>query len=290
MIVWKFSTQVCLNPQMFPSIYVTNRLLQSRTGTGIWLKEYIPRNYDNNNFIEMLLSQLCMMGLCCVISGTFTAFTAGMIDSYNINTSYITITDSITLDNILGRNGKGPNFTIGSFLFSFGEQDSGDYTITYNGISLPFNIFPIDTLEECGSHSNLNFVKLIWNFYMMKCEMFAITAVHFDENIRVLYLKNHRAAGDSWTLRSFCYTRSNYHKINIVRNFLHTCNLSRNYSCNLSLSQPSSLRSFASQTVFHIRFNIEHFKLSHETICDQFVYAIHSRKSSFSKFDSKFIS
>ena len=95
---------------------------------GMWLMEYIPKNYDNKNVIELLLSQLCLMGLCCVISGTFPAFTAEMINSYNIITLCIAITDSIILDHILGRNGREPNFTIGSFVFSFGEDDLGDYT------------------------------------------------------------------------------------------------------------------------------------------------------------------
>jgi hypothetical protein len=74
------------------------------------------------------------MALYCVISGTFPAFTAEMIDPYNTITLYIAITDSIILDHILGRNGREPNFTIGSFVFSLGEEDLGDYTITYNGI------------------------------------------------------------------------------------------------------------------------------------------------------------
>jgi hypothetical protein len=58
--------------------------LQSKTGAGVKMTEYILKNYDNKIFIELLLSQLGMMGLCCVISGTFPSFTAEMIDSYNI--------------------------------------------------------------------------------------------------------------------------------------------------------------------------------------------------------------
>ena len=219
-----------------------------------------------------------MMRLCCVISGTFPASTAEMIDSYNIITLYVAITDSIILDHILGRNGRGPNFTIGSFVFSLGEEYLGYYTITYNGISLPFQFIPIYTLNECGPQSNLNFVEFIWDFYMLKCKLFAITAVPFDdENIRVLYLKHHRAASDGWTMRSLCYTCSNYHK-NIVKNFVHNFDLSKNCTCNLYLRQPPSLRGLASQAVFRFMFNIEQFELSHETTYDQFVYAVHSRQ------------
>jgi hypothetical protein len=75
------------------SIFKTNRLLQSIIGMGIWLTDFIPKSYDHGNFIELLLSKLCMIGLCCIISGIFPAFTAEMIDSYNIITLYIAITD-----------------------------------------------------------------------------------------------------------------------------------------------------------------------------------------------------
>jgi hypothetical protein len=69
-----------------------------------------------------------MMGLCCIILGIFPAFTAEMIDSYNITTLYIAITDSIILEHILGRNGREPNFTIDSFVLSLGE-DFWNYNI-----------------------------------------------------------------------------------------------------------------------------------------------------------------
>jgi hypothetical protein len=149
------------------------------------MTEYIPRN-SANHFIEMLLSQLCVMGLChfgniCNFHGRNIRFVHFIHCNNRLH----------SFKPIFGRNGKVPNFTIGSFVFSFGEEDLVDYTITYNGISVPFQIFPIDTLKQCGSHSNLNFVEFIWNFYLMKYKMNAITAVPFDENIRVLYLKHH---------------------------------------------------------------------------------------------------
>ena len=184
-----------------------------------------------------------------------------MINSYNIITLYFAITDSIILDHILRRNRKGPNFTIDSFVFSFREEDLGDYTIMYNGISLPFQIIPIDTLNECGPQSNLNFVEFIWDFYTMKCKLFAIRAVPFDnEAIRVTCLKHHRAASDRWTIGSLCYNCTKYH--NFIRNFLHNCDLSRNCMCNLYLHQPPSLRGLESQAVFHFKFNIKHLIIS----------------------------
>jgi len=34
------------------SYHTTNQLLQSRIGTGMWMTEYIPKNYDNKIFME----------------------------------------------------------------------------------------------------------------------------------------------------------------------------------------------------------------------------------------------
>jgi len=83
------------------------------------------------------------MGLCCVISGIFPAFTAETFDSYNIITLYIAITDSNILDHILRRKGREPNFTLDSFVFSL-REDFWNYNITYNGISSPFQFIPVD--------------------------------------------------------------------------------------------------------------------------------------------------
>jgi len=64
--------------------------------------------------------------------------------------------------------------------------------ITCNGISLPFQIIPTDTLKECRPHSNINLVEFVWNYcYIMKRKMFAITAVPFDKDVHVLSLKHH---------------------------------------------------------------------------------------------------
>jgi hypothetical protein len=84
-----------------------------------------------------------MMGLCCVISRIFPAFTAEMLNSYNIITLYIAITDSNISDHILKRTGREPNFTLDSLVFSL-REDFWNYNITYNVISLPFQFIPID--------------------------------------------------------------------------------------------------------------------------------------------------
>ena len=141
-------------------------------------------------------------------------------------------------------------------------------------------LIPIDALKECGPHSNLNLVEFVWNYCnIMKCKMVAITAVPFDKDLRVLYLKHHWAASDGWTIHSLRYRYRNDYKN--IRNLLNNCNLSDNCTCNLCLCQPPSLRCLASRTIFHFTYNIENFTLTHETPYDQYVYATHSNKVPF---------
>jgi hypothetical protein len=93
--------------------------------------------------------------------GICPAFTTEMIDSYNIITLYIAVTDSIIFDHILGRNGREPNFTIDPLYFHWGKIFG---IIMYNGISLTFHIIPTDTLNKCRPHSNQNLVEFVWNY------------------------------------------------------------------------------------------------------------------------------
>jgi hypothetical protein len=110
--------------------------------------------------------------------------------------------------------------------------------------------------------------------------MFAITAVPFDKDLRVLYLKHHRAASDGRTIHWLCYRCRNDYKNNI-RNLFNKCNLSDKGTCKLCLRHPPSLRGLASRTIFHFTYNIEHFTLTHETTYDQYVYAVHSKQVPF---------
>jgi len=167
-----------------------------------------------------------------------------------------------------------PDFIIDSFIFSF-KGDFWIYNVTHYGISLPFQIVPIDTIKECGPHSNLNLVEFVLDFSaFIKCKMFAITAVPLDNDNspRILYVKHNQAASEGWMIHSLCSNCRNDFKINI-RNLIYNCNLSETCTCNLRLHQPPSLRRLVSHFVFHFKCNIEDFSLTHETTYDQYKYA-----------------
>jgi len=80
----------------------------------------------------------------------------------------------------------------GPFTFKLNEEQVNHYyifyEITFEHISGPFQIIFIDNSKECGAHSNLNFVKFIWNYLgLFRLKMYANFAVHFDKP-RILYI------------------------------------------------------------------------------------------------------
>jgi hypothetical protein len=61
------------------------------------------------------------------------------------------------------------------------------------------------------------------------------------------------------------------------------CSFEVSCMCNICLRQPPSLRRLASQAVFHVRYNIDQFELTAETLYDNYKFAADSKKVSFSK-------
>ena len=88
-----------------------------------------------------------------------------MFSSYFAVALCIAKTNSTILDPLLRRIQK---LMIGPYEFHLHEEqvnipDYIFYEITYEDISVSFQIVAIDTSIECGPHSSLNFVEFIWN-------------------------------------------------------------------------------------------------------------------------------
>jgi hypothetical protein len=54
-------------------------------------------------------------------------------------------------------------------------------------------------------------------------------------------------------------------------------------NCNICLRQPPSLKGFASQAVFHLRYNIDQFELTVDTTYDHYKYVANSKNVSIHK-------
>ena len=83
------------------SLFETHQLLKTIAGYGIWLTKFKPINHEHRNFIELLLQTLCTLGICCAISGIYTAYIAGVFSSYFAVTLCIAKGNSTILNPLL---------------------------------------------------------------------------------------------------------------------------------------------------------------------------------------------
>ena len=122
---------------------------------------------ENINFIRLLLCTICKLDICCAISGTCPAYVAGMFSSYFAVTLCVAKHTSVIIDPL---SEMSQNFMIGPFQFQLHENhvnvpDFKVYNITYENISVLFQIISIDTTTECGPRSCFNFVDLILELF-----------------------------------------------------------------------------------------------------------------------------
>jgi hypothetical protein len=121
----------------------------------------------------------------------------------------------------------------------------------HNDISIIFKILPINTLQECGPHSNLNFVEFLGNHLaLLNIKMYAIVPIPTD-NLPppcILYMKHHRAASDVWMMNSLC-DPCLQEFLSLIYPITDECNFEPSCSCNICLHQPPSLRGLASHVV-----------------------------------------
>jgi hypothetical protein len=113
------------------SLFKTHQLLQCVAGNDIWLTQFKVIHHDHLKFIRTLLKFLCLLGICCVISGTNPAYIAGVFSSYFAVTCVVK-TNSIFLDCLFTRSRK---FKIGPFTFQPNEEKHNDDDHTYYKIT-----------------------------------------------------------------------------------------------------------------------------------------------------------
>jgi hypothetical protein len=105
---------------------------------------------------------------------------------------------------------------------------------------------------------------------------FNIVAVLFTTP-KILYLKHHRANSEGWITNSLCDLCFDEFK-EILLPLVGNCSFGLSWKCNLCLLQPPSLRSLASQTVFHLTCNVKQYELHRDTTYNKYVYTVNSNE------------
>jgi hypothetical protein len=68
--------------------------LQTDVGKALWLNEYRRVQLYGNRQIRLLLLALFRQHVCCHISGSFAAYTAGVLKSYRAAVLYVGLKDA----------------------------------------------------------------------------------------------------------------------------------------------------------------------------------------------------
>ena len=105
--------------------------------------------------------------------------------------------------------------------------------------------------------------------------MYGIVCVPFDSP-KVLYLRHYTATSGGWTQTSLCLPCFTAFRPN-TRAFLPACTGPSSCRCHVCLRQPPTLRSIASNTVFHMTYNMSEFTLSARTLYQHYVLAAQSK-------------
>ena len=100
---------------------------------------------------------------------------------------------------------KAPEYTILSFDFRFLSNrdnkhftDYSTYEISYEGVTLTFQLVLVDATMDCGPRSCINFADFVWeNIKTFTFILYAILCVPLDTPT-VLYFHHYRSTSDGW--------------------------------------------------------------------------------------------
>jgi hypothetical protein len=169
------------------TMYDFLRRLRSSGDNCTLLPEFRPvRFYHDTHIWHLLYNVFFCQGICCFLTGPFVLFTAGIFDTFTAASLFITLTDSPSIHRIFRRGTDPPsNFYIHNYLFEFTHMGRNNDNLFYNvscGIfRMRFCIFGIDTMANCDTYSNLDFISFIWqNLERFDFVKYATTLVHRD--------------------------------------------------------------------------------------------------------------
>jgi len=141
-------------------MFQTQQSLVDVAGHAVWLPYFIPTKSDHLHFVNRLLKIFCELDICCTLTGTYPAYIAGALMSFNrtkpaIGAFCIARTTSIILDNIFR---KAYSFEIGEYQFHLTDwrendnmPDESTYAITLEDVTLNFSFNIVDVSVSCGS-------------------------------------------------------------------------------------------------------------------------------------------
>jgi hypothetical protein len=274
------------------SLFETQRVLCTSIGQAIWLAQFTPVHHDHLHFVQALFQAFCSLGICCVFTGLYPAYIAGVLDKSCLEDDFCICHLCIakSTSTILGTlREKAAKFTIGSFNFQFRSRgaferyaDFSAYDISYEGETLTFYLVLVDATVDCSPRASLNFVEFTWdNIKTFAFIKYAIVCIPL-ETPKILFLRHYRAANDRWRTFNLC-AECCRDSTPTIQQFVNNCAFPPSYfnypnscKCNICLRQPPTLHDFASHFVFHLTFILSEFQLTARTLYHHYLHAANS--------------
>jgi len=262
------------------SIFTTQQELVNRAGHAVWLTEFTPARVNHLGLVNRLLQTFCELDICCALVNAYPAYIAGVLSVFStggnvVSLLYIAGTDSPILDNIY----KLLSFQIGPFTFALtalelfaNYRDYSLFAITQGEETVQLLLGVVDSVP-CGAKSSINFLEFLWDTSVIfTFQMYGIICVPLNSP-KVFYLRHYGVTSGGWTQTTLCRPFFKDYRSR-TDSFLPTYTGSSSCKCHVCLRQPSSLRSLASYTVFHITKNISEFTLPSRTLYQHYVRVV----------------
>ena len=149
--------------------YYTDWELSYTAGSARWFPEFTPVNLVTLRFMFDLLMHFLRHDICCHIDGAFSTYLAGVQTGFTRVSFFIALKDSPLLNLLFQREETlRESFYLGCYDFELYQNlqnmDACRYFVRRGGLQYAFTFLGIDSLVECGTQSNVEFIHFVWRY------------------------------------------------------------------------------------------------------------------------------
>ena len=172
-------------------------------------------NFFTLRFTFDLLKHFLRHDVCCHIGGAFPTYLARLQTGFIRVSFFIALKDSPIL-NLLFQRGESlrESFNLGRYHFELYQDlqhmDACRYVVRRGGQQYAFSFLGIDSLIECGTTSNVDFIHFVWRHleaqYAFRRHAITILPDEDGFTTRLLCIRHYDVPSAGWTFSSGCTT------------------------------------------------------------------------------------
>ena len=202
----------------------------------------------------------------------------GVADRLPTGLVFIALKNSPLL-NLLFQRGETlrESFYLGRYHFELYQNlqhmDACRYVVRRGGLQYAFSFLGIDSIIECGTKSNVDFIHFVWRNleaqYAFRRHAITILPDQDGFTTRLLFSRHYDVPSAGWTFSSGCTICAGVAREQ-VRPFTGCLAPAEACGCIICTRQPPSLKALAFHTYFTLVRNIEQFKLTRHVTYSQY--------------------